>query len=144
VLLSRLPCWQCRLSRFLSLRQRDPFAYGKFDCCLFAANAIQEMTGTDIAAYFRGRYSSRKEALALVKDYVGRVSIRLLTEKVATEHGMRKVSILTAQRGDLILIQRSRDYSLGIVDLSGSRVAVLGSSGIGRIALRDGSRAWRV
>ena len=51
--------------------------------------------------------------------------------------------IAMARRGDLVLIQRARDYSLGLVDLSGSHIAVLKAKGIERIPL-DGLSAWHV
>lgn len=136
-MLSRLPCWQCQFSKFLFLNSHRPFAYGSFDCCLFVCDAIKAMTGTDVAANFRGAYSSAREARRLG-------SVRKITEQVTAEFCMDEVPPLRAQRGDVVLIKRARDYSLGIVDLSGSHLAVAVKTGVARIPLSEATRAWRV
>ena len=54
----RLPDWEARLAGLLD-RVRDlPFALGRWDCALFAGAAVEAVTGVDIAAPFRGRYST--------------------------------------------------------------------------------------
>lgn len=136
-MLRRLPCWQCCLSRFLAENSCRPFAYGSFDCGLFVADAIQAMTGTDVAARFRGTYSSFKQ----VRKHG---SVRQIAEQVAAEFGMAEVPLLRAQRGDMALIQRPRDYSLGLVDLGGMHLAVAVKTGIVRIPLSAAWRAWRI
>src|ERR1041385_7487616 len=125
--LARLPDWQSRLAQFLLAHRSTPFSYGRFDCCLFVCDAITAMTGTDPAARFRGTYSSLKEA----RRYG---SVRKITEQVTTEFEMPEIPVLRAQRGDIVLIKRSRDYSLGLVGLSGS-IAVLIKSGFTHIPL---------
>ena len=57
--LTRLPGWQGALDRFLTAHRETRFQYGVWDCCLFACDAIEVMTGVDVAAQFRGRYHSR-------------------------------------------------------------------------------------
>jgi hypothetical protein len=136
-MLSRLPCWQCSLSKFLFLNSDRHFAYGSFDCCLFVCDAIQAMTGTDIAARFRGAYSSLKEA----RKYG---SVRKIVEQVTAEFAMPEVSILHAQRGDAALVKRRHSYVLGLVDLNGRQIVVLSGNGLMRIPVREASRAWRV
>src|SRR5690348_16756097 len=123
-MLSRLPCWQCSLARFLLDNSRRPFRYGSFDCGLFVSDAILVMTGTDLAASFRGKYKSRTELLRLIRQYTGALSLRALAERITAEFQMPEVPILRAQRGDLVLLKRARDYSLGLVDLNGRDIVI--------------------
>lgn len=134
--MTRFPDWQERLSRFFALHRTRPFRYGDWDCCLFAADAIQQVTGVDIAAEFRGKYGSRREAYDLIR------SVRLVAERVAALHGMQQVPITYARRGDMALIPRARDYSLGIVSLTGKEIVVLRSRKLMTLPLSYGLVAW--
>jgi hypothetical protein len=136
-MLWRRSCWQCELLRFLTATRNTRFAYGTFDCCLFACDAIKAMTGTDIAAAFRGTYTTGKAAHQL------HGSVRTIAETVTTQFEMPAVPVLLAQRGDLVLIKRARDYSLGVVDLKG-QIAIALRTGNGRIPLERAAAAWRV
>lgn len=136
--MTRLPDWQERLSRFFALHRTRPFRYGDWDCSLFAADAIQQMTGVDIAAEFRGKYGSRREAYDLIR------SVRLVAERVAALHGMQQILITYARRGDMALIPRARDYSLGIVSLTGKEIVVLRSRTLMTLPLSYGLVAWHV
>ena len=44
--MNRYPNWQTRLDLYLRTVNQRQFKYGEWDCCLFACDAIQEMTGT--------------------------------------------------------------------------------------------------
>jgi hypothetical protein len=142
--MTRFPDWQDRLSRFFYLYRSRPFRYGDWDCCLFAADAVMQMTGVDIAAGFRGQYASRRAAYALLKAHSGRPSVRTTMEQIATMHDMPEVPIRYAQRGDMALIPRARDYSLGIVSLTGKELVVLRARTLVMIPLSLGSVAWHV
>jgi hypothetical protein len=136
-MLTRRPCWQCVLSKFLIENQNRPFAYGRWDCCLFVCDAIQVMTGTDIAASFRGRYSSQREARQFG-------SVRAIAERVAQEHGMPDIPILRANRGDIALVKRGRSHSLGLIDLNGRQILVVSAHGLYRIPLSHADHCWHV
>lgn len=142
--LTRLPCWQCSLARFLIDNQNRPFAYGSFDCGLFVSDAILAMTGADLAAPFRGKYTSRAELLPLIRQYAGARSLRALAERITSDYQMPEVPILRAQRGDLVLLKRARDYSLGLVDLNGRDIVVAFAHELRRLPIARASRAWRV
>lgn len=112
-----------------------PLVYGRSDCCLFVCNAIQAMTGVDVAAEFRGKYSTLAEARRFG-------TVREIAERITAQFSMPEVPVLRAQRGDVVLIKR-RSYSLGLVDLSG-RIAALTKDGLTRIPIESASKAWRV
>jgi hypothetical protein len=142
--LTRLPGWQGALDCFLTAHRDSCFQYGIWDCCLFACDAIEVMTGVDVAAQFRDRYHTRAEALRAIREYTGKVSVRAAAERVTAAYEMPRVEILRAQRGDVVLVRRSRDYSLGIVALNGTDVITVTPHGLQRIALSNAVFGWRV
>lgn len=109
----RLPDWQDRLRDVLA-RQGQGFAYGVNDCCLFAADCAQAITGTDYAAEFRGydvrgaaRILRRHGGLAGLMDY-------LLGERLPAN---------AAREGDVLLVRIGRRDLVGV--RAGYRVAVV-------------------
>ena len=113
--------WETRLSRYLLAARSRPFSYGKHDCCLFAAGAVFAITGVDIAEGFRGKYSSRAEAVKLIRQEAK--SLRGLLASISKEYGLAEVPVSQAQRGDIVLLRRPSDYSLGIIGLDGRVIA---------------------
>jgi uncharacterized protein DUF6950 len=141
---TRFPDWQARLSQFLYLYRNRSFRYGDWDCCLFAADAIQVMTGADLAEGFRGTYNSRSTAYALLKANFGGPSVRAFAQYAAAKHGMEQVAISYGRRGDMALIRRARDYSLGIISMTGKEIVVLRARTLMTIPLSYGLLAWHV
>lgn len=143
--MTRRPDWQARLDSFLHAHAHDSFAYGSWDCCLFVCDAIQEMTGVDPASSFRNRYKTRSEAYSAIREQLGAKSLRAAVESITSTLGMQEAaSMKLAQRGDVALIKRARDYSLGLIALNGREVIVCRSGGLCRISLNQAVRAWRV
>jgi hypothetical protein len=142
--MTRRPDWQARLDSFLREHQQHPFAYGSWDCCLWVSSAIQAMTGVDPARAFRRHYSSRGEALTLIKTVTGSSSVEAIVAQTAKELWMPEIPIPFAQRGDVVLVKRARDYSLGLIALNGREVIVCRARGLCRISLSHALRAWRV
>lgn len=102
------------------------------------------MTGTDIAEPFRNRYASRREALRTIAEIAGKSSIESAAEYCAEAHGMPEIAPLRAARGDMMLIPRPRDFSLGIVALNGMHILIVGKDAVGPIPFDRACRAWRV
>jgi hypothetical protein len=133
--MTRFPDWPARLDAFVTRNKDERFRYGRMDCCLFVCDAIEIMTGIDPAIDFRGTYGSRAEALQAMRRHTGSSSVRKVVEHVTARHGMGKVPVLRLQRGDIALIKRPRDYSLGIVALNGREVLVRAAKGIESVSL---------
>jgi len=102
------------------------------------------MTGTDIASWFRGRYHTRKGALAAIKERTGHATVKAIAEYTVAEYGMESIPVLMAQRGDMVLVGSGRKASLGIVSLTGADVMSLTSKEIVRVALSNVTAAWKV
>lgn len=63
--LRRLADWSDRLTAHLARCAGRRYQLGDFDCCLFVADAVEAMTGQDIAARFRGYTTKRGGLLAI-------------------------------------------------------------------------------
>lgn len=64
----RFEDWPQRLDIVVSEAAARSFAYGQFDCALFAADCVQAITGVDYAEQLRG-YTSKVAAYRIVKEY---------------------------------------------------------------------------
>jgi hypothetical protein len=136
--------WQRALDEFLRAHETRRFEYGRWDCCLFVCDAIVEMTATDLAASYRGRYTSRAGAMHALAAQLGVASVEAVAENAAKVHGMPQVPVERAQRGDMVLVERRRDYSLGLVALNGMEVIVTSERGLWRLPLSCAVKAWHV
>lgn len=135
--------WQEALSCFLLVNSGRSFEWGRWDCCLWVADAIEVMTEVDIAAEFRGEYRNYREALMSMRRHFGDWRIEVAVEKVAAAHSMGAVPVAMARRGDLVLIGNGRRFVTGIVDLNGRQLIALADRLI-RIPISLARRAWRV
>lgn len=148
------------LDGYLRMRAAQPFAWGVNDCALFAANAIETMTGTDIAADFRGAdarpaYTDEAGAFALITKVTGSTSppataIGDAAAWCAAKHGMAewlasgRPAPLLARRGDLVVVSNGGRLIAGVVHLNGLHVVTMAETGIVRLPLRAVTRAWKV
>lgn len=96
----RRPDWPVHLDALIRAMSGRRFAYGSFDCCLFAADAVLAITGTDPAAGMRD-YTGRRAALEILKREGGLV--RLVSRLLSTD----PIPAARAQRGDIVYCVRS-------------------------------------
>jgi len=140
----RLPSWQSELSRYLLSCERTPFSYGHLDCGLFAAGAIETMTGVDIAWQLRGKYHSRTEAFTAVKELCGKATMAAIADHLFALYGIPEIRVLSAQRGDIVQLRAGRLSSLGVVAMHGTEICCPTKSGIRRTPLIQATRAWHI
>lgn len=96
--LTRLPDWPQRLDAAIEAARSRCFAYGEFDCYLFAADTVLAITGVDLAASFRGQYDSPVSAARILAGYGS-------MEAIATSLLGEPVHPARARRGDVVLAQ---------------------------------------
>ncbi len=131
---ARLIDWPERLAAFVESRRDAPFSWGGNDCCLFAADAVQAMTGTDPAADVRGSYDTTLAAAHLLGELGG-------VEAIAAARFGSEVPVALAGRGDIVAIDAGQGISLGVC--LGAQVAVPAADGLAFLPLAQASRAWR-
>jgi len=114
-----------------------PFQWGTFDCCLFAANAVREMTGKDFAAPFRDKYTTEKGAAKALIKY-GQGDIKSTLNAIFGPLKPR----LKAGRGDLVLVETDTGDALGVV--ASGKIWVATFDGLATIPLERALGCWSV
>lgn len=92
----RLPNWETRLHDFMAAGRDREFAWGEWDCILFATAAAEAITGVDKAASFRGQYSDELGAREILRT-LGKGTLL-----ATVNHHFEAKPPAYAVRGDLI------------------------------------------
>lgn len=149
--LQRKTYWDTReFHDFLAARARQPFAWGSNDCALFAADAVEAITGTDIAEAFRGKYADEATAFALIQSVTGKGTDAATAVGDAAEWCAQHAGLvewpypLLAQRGDLVTVQDAGRLIAGVIHLSGRHAVSVGEDGLKRLPITAVKRAWKI
>lgn len=132
----RYPDWRARLEAYFRQVGREPFAWGRHDCALFLAGAVEAMTGEDYAAPFRGRYKTPLGAQRVLRKE-GFESLAA----VASAH-LKEIPPAAARVGDGALVRVEGIEALGVVQ--GPRVRVLTENYAGLVSRAFITRAFEV
>jgi len=130
--LVRFADWPERLVEFIESRRHARFEWGVNDCCLFPADAVLAMTGTDRAADLRG-HADEFSAMRVVRDAGGLPS--LLASRLK-----ERTVIWLAQRGDVVCATLDGRETAGIVAGNGDWC----TPGVERLVFRPMSEVTRV
>lgn len=136
--LVRVTGWRSGLNGVLDRYRAEPFAWdGRHDCGMFFADAIEAMTGVDIAAPLRGKYRSKAGAF------------RALRNLGFEDHVDYVASILPAidnpamaRAGDGAVVATEDGPALAIV--TGPMIACYAPSGLGFLPFGSAVRAFKV
>jgi hypothetical protein len=132
----RVEGWDVALGQFVSSRLDTPFEWGNHDCCLFAADAAQVVTGRDFAAEVRGTYTSERSAARKIKEWGG------LDKYVSSLLG-DPIPSRTAKRGDVVMMHQDGQLpALGVC--MGAKAAFAGPDGITWLPMADSMQCWEV
>lgn len=132
----RLPDWRSRLIDYLADAARSPFEEGQYDCALFFAGGVQAMTGVDHAEAYRGRYSTTKGGLRILRKDGFDDHIALAA------HYLPEKPVAFAAEGDGAVIPTPDGPALGIVQ--GEGVYVLSPDRMAIVPLVTATRAFGV
>lgn len=132
--MKRLSGWQQRLEAFVRERRATPFAWGRNDCCSFAADAVQVQTGAAVLPHLRG-YSTARAALRTVAQHGG---LRALACAALGP----EISPAFAGVGDVVLVRAGKREVLTVCN--GAVALGPGSSGIEAIGMEAAVAAWRI
>ena len=138
----RLTGWETRLSDFIEKLSKQSFEYGKFDCCLFAAETIKILTGVDIRTeIIPDEYQGKEEAEEVLRKYEG---IEGMANRVAERCGFKPIPVLFAQRGDIVMVNIKEADNFGVC--IGKKVAFSSPSGLVflNITSKTLKKAWRI
>lgn len=135
--MTRREDWYPRLFAYIAWAEQQSFCPGRFDCALFAAGAVEAMTGIDLAAHWRGRYRSLRGGARVLRaeGYSDHLTL-------ATAH-LDAIAPALAAIGDLAVIRSQADSALGVV--LGPTAAVLRpGKGLDRVSIGILQGAFRV
>lgn len=133
----RLADWHSRLARWLCCVAPRPMQPGIHDCCLFGAGAIEAQTGIDIAAPWRGRYTTFAGGRRILRKAGYLDHVDLIARTLPEAH------LSTASEGDIAIVPGEDGPAVGVVQ--GHAVYVLHPSGrLGLMPLHPVQRLFKV
>lgn len=128
------PDWHNRLITVMKAAEKRPFLWGQHDCCLFAADCAEAMSGVNYADGWRGTYDSETGAKKALLRGGGSL------EKVLAKN-LDEIPVKLAQRGDIAVVENAGARCAGVI-YSGA-VWVPGKAGL--VCLRTKPLSvWRV
>ena len=128
--------WKARLVDYLAGSVATPFACGTFDCATFTFAAVAVMTGHDLAAPYRDRYSTIADGIALLRQDGFRDHVDLVAAHFA------EMAPAFAQAGDIAVLDGADGAALGLVQ--GEHIYALLPTGMALVPLLSARRAFRV
>lgn len=128
------PDWHNRLIAVIRAAEKRPFLWGEHDCCLFAADCAEAMTGDNFADGWRGTYDSETGAKKALLGGGGSL------EKVLAKY-LDEVPVKMAQRGDIAIVENAGTRCAGVI--YGGAVWVPGETGLVCLRVKPLS-TWRV
>jgi hypothetical protein len=133
--MTRLPNWRLHLDAVLCSRVYSSFEWGRFDCCLFAADCVHAITGVDLAKDYRG-YVGAKQALRVL-DRAGGVGL------IATRALGFPQAVADAHVGDVVLVPVNKREALAVVIAPGM-ATLPGARGLTQATLSMARYRWAV
>lgn len=134
--IARRPDWRSALVAWLHDVRKTPFDQSNHDCALFAAGAVNAMTGMDFAAAYRGRYTTTRGGLRVLRrdGFADHVAL-------AAAH-LPACPLSALREGDLVVIPAPVGRALGVVQ--GAMAYVPGLHGTGLMPVSAAQSAFQV
>lgn len=127
--------WPQLLDQFIVSRAGVRFEWGAFDCAMFAADWVLLACGVDLAAAWRGKYSSAAGADALLRRDGG-------LDAMITGVLGEPIAVSFAQRGDVVVDDAALGLTAGVC--VGGTAAFVSDHGLIFKPLAGCATAWRV
>ena len=121
------------LNALLVTKRNEPFAWGKWDCCIFAADCVLAMTGEDKLTAFRGAYDSKYTAAKALRE-LGNGTL----DKTLQGHLGRTIAPHMAWRGDLTI------YKNNVGICVGTHAYFVSENGFMSIPMRDIEKVYPI
>lgn len=132
--MKRLRDWQERFDALVAARLARPLSWGVHDCALFAADAVEAITGVRLCPELRA-YASARQAARLLASLGG---VRGLA---ARELGAQ-LPARAARVGDVVVLASGKREALGVCN--GQTAIGAGAAGLVQVPMRQALAAWKV
>lgn len=127
--------WPLHLEHFIACRTAAPFVWGKNDCAIFAADAVQAITGQDPAPAGLRHHTTARQAYRAIARHGG-------LEGIATASMGEPITVQQATVGDVLLVKAGKRDALAICN--GTSALMPSAHGLVSVGLKSARMAWRV
>jgi hypothetical protein len=131
----RVQDWQVRFADICNERKDAKFVWGSHDCCLWAADVVLALTGTDFGKPFRGQYDSALGAARVLEQHGG-------VEAIATKSLGNPIPTLMAGVGDIVAVEVAGRKSLAVCN--GAYLLAPGLTALELLGFDAAVAAWKV
>lgn len=133
--------WPEILAEEIKKTKDKPFKYGKHDCCIFSANILRAMTGTDLARGLR-KYTTALGAQKMIKRNGG--TLTKMLDAIMKKHNCKSVKWPMCRRGDLViaLIENEKGEKERAAGICLGAEAAFASDGIQLMPMQNVIRGW--
>ncbi len=140
--MGRIQDWEIPMLKFFLEAQTKTMQWGSWDCALVSAAHIDNITGTEFYKTHAGKYHSRETAAA----YLASIGADGLASLAAMTLGAPLDDVNMAEPGDIGVFDTREGPALGIIDLSGKKIAGINPFGPGfvRFPRSIATAVWRV
>lgn len=122
---------------YMEQAKATPFKWGKFDCCIYAAGAIEIATG-DNPMMGCPQYNNEVTASIVLRETFGSASVREIFLKLVDRYNAVKVDVHEMKDGDLACIEwphrfikeSELDESVGMGVVYNNQILVCSSHGL--------------
>lgn len=125
-----------KLADYISSKEKDFFEFGRNDCALFAAGAIEAITGNNPLSFVIGRYKTFRGGMRQLRKVGYQDHVDFFVQNYV------EIPLSQARIGDVAVIET--DDGPAICFCCGSFVACVAENGIERRSILDCQRAFRV
>lgn len=132
--MKRYPDWQVRMQAFVRERRKMPFAWGRNDCAVFAADYLEAVTGERVCTDLRAHTNAR-EALQTLERAGG-------VRAIATRALGEPIPVVLAGVGDVVVIAVGKREALAVCN--GGTAVAPGPAGVVAVPMQQALAAWRV
>ncbi len=140
--LQRLHDWPLRLEAFVQQRAYQPFAWGVQDCALFAADAVQALTGVDVAPPHLRCHRHARAALRSMRAHGGLQAIAQAALGTPIAPALATVGdVLLVNSNNLAFAHPGRPM---LALCNGGTALATGQRGLVSVSLHRATHAWRV
>jgi len=133
----RVDNWPSKLATLIESNRHRKFRWGQFDCCIWAAMCVDVMRDDNLVDRIKSEYKNKTEAVEFLARFGS-------TESAITEYLGEPQNLNMTSRGDVVVIDYTRDgyNAAGVFD--GEAVLVTGPKGLMRVSRDHIVKSWRV
>jgi hypothetical protein len=134
----RVANWESKLADVIDRARSTRYELGVHDCFSVACEVLEALTGVDRWPEFSGRYSTKGEALTLIREYGQSFDLAF-----SWFFGCEPIDVKFARTGDILkYVDPHGEAHLGVC--VGAHAAVLGAGGLLFVPRAECALCWGV